>query len=480
MLKQLKRLASAESIGAKKNPQFVGTHPSKAPQKAYTSTQLQNGIRVATVEDQHSPVSTVSVSLNCGPMYQQGVKQVGFAQWLKFQAFKSTNTRSTIRITKEADLLGQHLSAHLDRSQLTLSIDCQRDDIPDSVQLLTDVLHGLVERDTAQWGIYDREFVRKSAEWKDSIHQLIEETKYVNSSPEQFNKVVMDELFRVAYSGTGLGMPLYAEVQDVDVPAVLNEYVPRVLSNKSCHFTGIGASAKDFNSASSLKLPSGSAVSTQSKFVGGSSFSTKVVPDDTVHYALAFESPALNKGQEYLSALVLKNLFGNIHYEPVKYFNEGSQLLNQAQVPHVDQLYSFLEAYPEGGLFGFYIRGEDSASVKECVGKVVSLLKSGSSKSLVNGDLITKAKLQTKAQLAFALEGHADKGEKLRLYNQILAMNGGSKLKSVSELLADVDAVTAESVKKVLDGMLSSKKPVVVAFGDAYGGLPDVKSLGLQ
>lgn len=67
------------------------------------------------------------------------------------------------------------------------------------MDLLADVLDGFVRRDSQPWGIYSREFVRKTHDWAHTIEQVVTATKTAHVDAPKTR--LMDNLFRVAFRG---------------------------------------------------------------------------------------------------------------------------------------------------------------------------------------------------------------------------------------------------------------------------------------
>lgn len=63
--------------------------PLKAsPKQLSLSATNKHSLPVASIDDNQSPISTVSLVIQSGPRYQQGQRELGAAQWMKQMAFK--------------------------------------------------------------------------------------------------------------------------------------------------------------------------------------------------------------------------------------------------------------------------------------------------------------------------------------------------------------------------------------------------------
>lgn len=62
--------------------------PLKADSKRLVQSALGNGVRLASVDDHYSPISSLSLVVGAGTRQQVGMEQQGIAQWLKCSGFK--------------------------------------------------------------------------------------------------------------------------------------------------------------------------------------------------------------------------------------------------------------------------------------------------------------------------------------------------------------------------------------------------------
>ncbi|KAK8191133.1 Metalloenzyme, LuxS/M16 peptidase-like protein [Phyllosticta capitalensis] len=95
-----------------------------------------SGVKFAS-RDMAGPTTTLAVVSKAGTRYQP---LPGLTEALEKYAFKSTEKRSTIRITRESELLGAELLPFHSRENLVLSTKFLRDDLPYFVELLSEVV----------------------------------------------------------------------------------------------------------------------------------------------------------------------------------------------------------------------------------------------------------------------------------------------------------------------------------------------------
>lgn len=277
----------------------------------------------------------------------------------------------------------------------------------DSVELLADVADGFLRRDNKPWGIYTREFVRKSREWKEAAAKASEDSLFARS--QDASTVVMDRLHFAAFRH-GLGNPLYPQIGDLEVQDVLG-FADKNLAPGKVALVGYGVGHQELASSAShswanVNLSKSAPEVVASKYYGGESFDFGVSPH--VHYALAFQG-ASQSSSDYFTSLVLSQLLGDNISPSVKYGTNLS-LLNGIKNAEAN---TFSLSYSDAGLLGVYLKADDSAAVSAAVKEAVKVLKdvaSGRGKELVKA-----AMENTKFALASEYE-NASRVEKIRSY----------------------------------------------------------------
>lgn len=94
------------------------------------------GVKFAS-RDIPGPTTHLAVVAKAGTRYEP---LPGFSEGLDKFAFKNTNKRSALRITRESELLGSEFSSYHSRENLVLSAKFLRDDLPYFAELLGEVI----------------------------------------------------------------------------------------------------------------------------------------------------------------------------------------------------------------------------------------------------------------------------------------------------------------------------------------------------
>ncbi|KAG5769408.1 hypothetical protein H9Q72_003343 [Fusarium xylarioides] len=111
------------------------TYAAAASTGSYETSDV-TGLKVAS-RDAHGPTTTLAVVAKAGTRYQPlpGLS-VGLAEF----AFKNTQRRSALRITRESELLGGQLASSHSREAVVVEASFLREDLPYFTELLAEVI----------------------------------------------------------------------------------------------------------------------------------------------------------------------------------------------------------------------------------------------------------------------------------------------------------------------------------------------------
>lgn len=512
-----KRLAL---LASKLPRRFQSASAAPAPTKAKTIQQHQpqlssfsmGPVAVGCMDSRRVPVSCISLRIPCGTRYQKRESsdgsELGSSQWLKWQAFKSTNKQSSIKITRESDLLGMSLSSSLNRESLILQVDCQRDDSAHAIGVLSDALRGLAIRDNEiippKDGIYTREFVRKAFDWKESAVQAAHETE--NVSDEQ---LVLDNLHSVSFApssksagmqvGLGSGSSLYppaSVVSGVDPQVALN-FFSRSVHSALCHegiqIFAAGVDPTDLTAAVEfhlnpvvdeiLSVTNGASAEVDSwKFSGKrehfehlrTSCSGKHI------YAIGMKGSKLSIG-DFASASSRKNYFGTLLLRQILGSNvgassdaaasysiggfSGSGCLLASNIPaDVAEASAFSFSYSDDGILGVLVKADTVDSLKQAVSSVVSSVKSARSlgKGKSGSSVLESAKSKLKLELLGlyeldqgSLQSVNKKSDSIGLLADLMRSNN-SNVPSPQDLCSAIDEVDGKAIGQIVDNIINN------------------------
>ena len=108
-----------------------------AQQPTMVST-LPNQMRVAN-ESTGGDTATVGVWIDTGSRYETDANN-GVAHFLEHMAFKGTAKRSQLQLEMEVENMGAQLNAYTSREQTVYYAKVLKKDVPQAVELLSDIL----------------------------------------------------------------------------------------------------------------------------------------------------------------------------------------------------------------------------------------------------------------------------------------------------------------------------------------------------
>ncbi|KAL8632755.1 hypothetical protein Q9189_001460 [Teloschistes chrysophthalmus] len=417
-----------------------------------------NGIKFAT-RDLPGPTTQLALVARAGTRFQL---YPGFAEGLEKFAFKSTYKRSSLRITREAELLGGELFAYHSRENLVIGAKFLREDLPYFTELLGEVV----------------------SETKFTRHELHEEVIRViklgqKSILGNTAEMALNSAHAVAFH-RGLGTALHP-TSSVPITRYLHEgslqnfsraaYAKpnfAVVANGAGHDElekWIGEFFTNSPAAPPENLPP---IETKpSKYYGGEE---RIAHDGGNNMIIAFPGSGAYTGGHYKPEIaVLSSLLGGQSY--IKW-SPGFSLLARATKAQTQAHVSTRNlSYSDAGLLTISMAG-NAQHIREASEAIIEILKAISGGDIAKEDIqkaIANAKFRT-------LEAGQNIGTGLELTGAGLVQSGkASQLDGIAEA---IEGVTEDKVKKAAGSLLEGKA-TVSSVGDLFV-LPFAEEIGLH
>jgi predicted Zn-dependent peptidase len=187
------------------------------------------------------------------------------------------------------------------------------------------------------------------------------------------------------------------------------------------------------------------------KFGGGTRIESREL--EQVHLAVAMQGLPLRDPQLYSMQVFAAVLGGGMSSRLFQEVREKRGLCYA--------IYAFHMPYADTGVFGLYA-GTDQSDAAELMQVVVDQIADATVN--LQDNEIARAKAQMKAGLLMALESSGARAEQLA--RQIFAYG---RPMPVEEIVARVDAVTAQSVREAGAALLRRSRPAIAALGSGRG-----------
>ncbi|KAK6954901.1 Cytochrome b-c1 complex subunit 2, mitochondrial [Daldinia eschscholtzii] len=427
---------------------------SSAPSAFNYDTTEVAGVKVAT-RDSHGPTTKLAVVAKGGTRYQPAP---GLTVGLEEFAFKNTERRTALRITREAELLGGQLAAYHTREALIVEASFLREDIPYFAELLAEVIS------QTKYTTYE-------------FHEDVERVMKVKQAKlaNDVSALALDSAHSVAFH-TGLGAPLYPTTS-TPLKSYLSEhsvadYAGAVYAKPNIALVGDGATTTALHKwteqfFSSVPASPSSTVALNTKpttYYGGEQRTSHTSGNSLV---IAF--PGSSFGSFKPEIAVLAALIGG---KPNVKWSPGFTLLSKAAASAPGVVASGTNlAYSDAGLLTIQVTGP-AASVRKAGEEAVKALKSISEGSISKEDL-TKAIAKAKFDALDASQSGV---------STLLSAGSGiihtGKPFQIAETIGSIDGVTADKLKTTAKSLLDGKA-TVAAVGD-LNVLPYADELGLK
>ncbi|KAM4060042.1 insulinase (peptidase family M16) domain-containing protein [Hirsutella rhossiliensis] len=413
-----------------------------------------SGLKVAS-RDAHGPTAKLAVVAKAGTRYQP---LPGLTVGLEEFAFKNTQRRSALRITRESELLGGQLAASHTREALVVEASFLREDLPYFAELLAEVV-SMTKYTTHEF------------------HEDVERVLPIKQAALRANipALALDNAHAVAFH-TGLGAPIYPSLSTPHQKYLNEEFIASyadvVYSKSNIAVVADGASASDLSkwvgqffkdvpassqSGQTLKIEA-------SKYHGGEQRIDHAGGNSMV---IAFPGSDSNGSKPEMA--VLASLLGG---KPTVKWAPGFSLLSKASTGLAGFSASTSNlTYSDAGLLAVQLSGPAS-SVRKIAEETVKALKSIADGSVAKDD-VAKAIVNAKFDV---LEKAQLRGPSMLLAGSGLVNNG--KALELAALARSIESVTADKLSKTAKALFDGKA-TVSTVGDLFV-LPFAEEIGLQ
>lgn len=429
-----------------------------APLSSSTSASFEStdiaGIKVAS-KDNHGPTTRLAVFARAGTRYQTAADMtVGLQEF----AFKNTNKRSALRITRESELLGGQLTAYSTREALVLEASFLRNDLPYFTELLAEV-------------ITQTRFT--TAEFKEDVVPIAKLKQERLSSNNLASAV--DAAHGVAFH-SGLGLPLSSKLTALSGGQtdewLLEGFAQTVYTKPNIAIVADGATQSNtqrwidqlFKDVSTTPREPKLLNNQASKYHGGEQ---RVAAPGENAMVIGFHNAAIDSASAANAVLVA--LLGG---ESAIKWTPGFTLLSKAAAAapgatvHAKQY-----SYSDAGLLTIQVTGSPSA-VRDASVEAVKAIQ-GVAEGKTSAEDLKKAIAKAKFD---ALTANELSGAGLVFTGTSLL--SGAKPFQVADAVKGIEGVTADKLKSAAKALLESRASVG-AVGDLFT-LPYADQLGLK
>lgn len=398
-------------------------------------TTIDNGMTVVTEPMPHLESAAIGVWVGTGSRSERADEH-GVSHLLEHMAFKGTARRSARQIAEEIEAVGGEINAATSVETTAYYARILKDDVDLAVDILADILN-----DSA----FDPEELEREQ------HVIVQEIGASQDTPED---LVFDRLQECAFPDQAIGRPI------LGTPETVRSFGKRELTHYlSEHYRGpsmVLAAAGNIEHEHVLDLA-------RARFAGLKADATPT-PDAARYHGgdwreerdlqeaqvtIAFEGCAYSSDDHYGAQVLAAVLGGGM----------SSRLFQEIREKHglCYSISAFHWAYADTGLFGMH-----AATGEDDLANLMPMMIDEVERSIgdIEADEVARAKAQMRAGLLMSLESPASRAGQLG--RQILIH--GRPLTS-SEIIARIDRVTVDDVRRIADRTFRQSAPSVALIG---------------
>ncbi|MGI9506058.1 MAG: M16 family metallopeptidase [Geminicoccaceae bacterium] len=411
-------------------------------------TQLDNGLRVATVTMPSVQTASVGVWIDAGARHERAEVN-GVAHMLEHMAFKGTERRSARVIAEEIENVGGQLNAYTSRENTAYYARVLADDLPLATDILSDILqHSTFEPEEMERerGVILQEIGQTLDTPDDLIFDLFQETAFPDQSlgrsilgpAEIVQGMKRDQL-------TGYMAEHYAPEKMVLAAAGKVEH-ERLVDLGSTLFKELPAASPKASDVQAGRYAQGDL--------------RKDRDLEQVHLILGLPAFSYHDDDFYALQVLSAMLGGGMSS---RLFQEVREKRGLAY-----SVFSFAACYKDTGVFGIYAgTGEEQTSelVPVLCDELTSLMMNATE------DELARARAQLKASMMMGLESCFAQSEDVA--RQLLIF--GRRIPH-EETIDEINAVDADAIRRVGERLIEGKRPTLAAIGP-IGKLPGLEKI---
>ncbi|HJN60732.1 MAG TPA: pitrilysin family protein [Alphaproteobacteria bacterium] len=396
---------------------------------------LANGLRVVSEDMPQLETASIGVWVDVGARYENADIN-GVSHLLEHMAFKGTKRRSALAIAEEIEAVGGHVNAYTSREQTAYYAKVMKEDVALAVDILADILQHST-------------FAEEELERERAV--VVQEIAQAHDTPDD---VVFDQFQEIVYPDQPLGRTILGPAAQVEnySRAVLADYMARHYRAERMVVVGAGRiehealvelAGNAFDTLSNANSSNG----LTAKYEGGDGRASREL--EQVHLVLGFDGIAYGDPDFYTLQLLSTLLGGGMSS---RLFQEIRERRGLAYA-----IFTFASSYTDGGVFGIYC-GTGPDNLSELTPVIADEILKVCDE--VAAQEVARARAQLKSGLLMSLESSSSRCE--RLGRHMLIFN---RPIPIEEMVAEIDAITAEDVVRVAARILRGSRPSLAALG---------------
>jgi predicted Zn-dependent peptidase len=397
-------------------------------------TTLPSGLRVVTLAMPHVETASLAIVTGAGSRDERPGEH-GLAHFLEHMAFKGTRRRSAKGIAEAIEAVGGDINAATSTETTAYTARLLGSDVALGLDVLTDIISE---------SVFDPKEIRREK------GVILQEIAAVADTPDDY---VYDVFAEVAFAGQQIGLPILGTpktVRALDAERLRGFLGREYVANRMV-VSAAGAVDHDLvvreAEARLAGIPKGAdEPRPPARYVGGERRMGRKL--EQAHVLLGFAAPSHQDPAFYAAQIFASALGGGMSS---RLFQEVREKRGFAYA-----VYCFVWGYSDTGIFGVYF-GAGDKTVGDAMSVTLDCLLAATED--LGEDEVNRARAQLKVSLLTAMESSSARADQMARH--LLAYG---RLIPAAEIIARVDAITAEDVRAIGRVILSSA-PTLTAIG---------------
>ncbi|HEX4635750.1 MAG TPA: pitrilysin family protein [Rhizomicrobium sp.] len=398
-------------------------------------SKLSNGLTVVSDPMPALESAAVGIWVNTGSRNEEP-SQMGVSHMLEHMAFKGTATRTARALAEEIEAVGGVLNAYTSREQTAFHARILKNDVPLALDLIGDIL----TNPTFEQSELERE-----------RQVVLQELGQARDTPDD---IVFDHLQSAIFQNQPLGWPILGEEATVTgfSREMLKSYMASqyrlegmtlIASGGVSHAEILGLAEEKCAGLNPGAVP----VMAPAQYVGGDFRSH----DDLEQAHVAYAFPGLsNRDPDYFVAQIYATALGG---------GTSSRLFQEAREKRglCYSIYAFSSGFLDSGFLGIYAGTGESEAAE--ISAVIAGEMEAITATLTEAE-VARARAQLKVSLLMGMERPGTRAEQIA--GQLFALG---KVQSAAEIVAQLDAIDADAVKRYATRVMQDARPTIAAVG---------------
>lgn len=411
------------------------------PPREIQSSTLPNGLKIVTERMPHVRSVSIGTWIASGSRLEKGFER-GIAHFLEHMLFKGTTTRSAEDIARAVDSVGGNLDAFTSKELVSYNTKVLDEHLPIAWDILSDLVLNPV---------FDAEELEKEK------GVILEELKMELDNPEY----MVHELFvKHLWKGHGLSQPIIGTKPTIQgfTRDMLVDYHQRIYTPANIVITATGnlehSQIMDMVAKSFEGRPVGKKLPKQKKPTVQSPFVLKHKRTQQAHVYIGAPSYPIDHETRYASYILNTILGGGMSSRLFQNIRERQGLAYAVM--------SDLMLYRDGGAIAIYA-GTSAETLHKVITSVMDEFRDLKNNP-VPAEELRRAKEHLKGSLMLSLESTNS-----RMTNLARQQIFFGRFFSMDEMLASIEAVTAEEVQKLASDAFVTEKLSLTVLGKVDG-----------